>query len=350
MRFIHIADIHLGAVPDAGYPWSDKRRTEIWDSFKRIIRTAQKEQIDFLLIAGDLFHRQPLLRELKEVNYLFSTLTDTRVVFILGNHDYLKKDSFYRGFQWNDNVICLEDQECQRIHFTDLGTTIYGFSYHSREITQALYDEIIPEEEGVCTILLAHGGDEKHIPINKKQLSQAGFDYIALGHIHKPQILLPNQMAYSGALEPLDRNETGEHGYILGDYSQGKMRIQFVPSAAREYIHLEIKTDEYQTDYSLCERISQGIQQHGTRHIYKLILSGYRDPDIQYDLKSYEKLGNVVEIEDLTRPAFDFEKLKRKYQNNVIGRYISRLNTQSEDEVQNKALYYGVQAMLDTMR
>lgn len=53
-----------------------------------------RESVDLLFIAGDLFHRQPLLRELKEVNNLFSTIPDTRVYLMAGNHDYIKADSF----------------------------------------------------------------------------------------------------------------------------------------------------------------------------------------------------------------------------------------------------------------
>ena len=68
MRFIHIADIHLGAAPDKGQPWSQKRAQEIWKSFRRVIQEAKRQQVDLLLIAGDLLHRQPLLRDLKEVN------------------------------------------------------------------------------------------------------------------------------------------------------------------------------------------------------------------------------------------------------------------------------------------
>ena len=51
-----------------------KRRSEIWESFRSVVAKADREEVDLLLIAGDLFHRQPLMRELKEVNYLFSTL------------------------------------------------------------------------------------------------------------------------------------------------------------------------------------------------------------------------------------------------------------------------------------
>ena len=102
MKFIHIADVHLGVHPDAGTAYTEKRPKEIWDTFERIIGICQKEQTDLLLIAGDLFHRQPLLRELKEVNYLFSALTHTKVVLIAGNHDYIRRDSYYPTFPWSE--------------------------------------------------------------------------------------------------------------------------------------------------------------------------------------------------------------------------------------------------------
>ena len=122
MRFIHMADVHLGAVPDSGCPWSAFRENEIWETFVRVIDQIREEKIELLLIAGDLFHRQPLMRELKEVNYLFSTLKKTKVVFIIGNHDYLKVDSYYLDFPWSENVTCLRGKECESVVFEDMDT------------------------------------------------------------------------------------------------------------------------------------------------------------------------------------------------------------------------------------
>ena len=96
MRFIHLADVHLGAVPDRGCPWSSRREEEIWETFRRVIAGIRENPVDLLFIAGDLFHRQPLLRELKEVNNLFSTIPDTRVYLMAGNH-VRKKISFSSG-------------------------------------------------------------------------------------------------------------------------------------------------------------------------------------------------------------------------------------------------------------
>ena len=45
MRFIHMADVHLGAVPDSGCPWSAFRENEIWETFVRVIDQIREELI-----------------------------------------------------------------------------------------------------------------------------------------------------------------------------------------------------------------------------------------------------------------------------------------------------------------
>lgn len=54
MKFIHIADVHLGMVPDSGMSWSEKARIIVQDSLPRIIEICNLQKIDLLLIAGDL--------------------------------------------------------------------------------------------------------------------------------------------------------------------------------------------------------------------------------------------------------------------------------------------------------
>lgn len=349
MKFFHIADVHLGASPDVGFPWGEKRKEEIWNSFKRILERAEAEQIDLLLIAGDLFHRQPLLRELKEVNYLFSKLTKTQVAIIAGNHDYLKKDSYSFGFKWEHNVIFLSSQNCQKVTFDEFGTCVYGLSYQTREIREPLYNDLRPVEgNGMFQILLAHGGDEKHIPIDKRKLQFSGFDYIALGHIHKPQILIKDQIAYAGAPEPLDKNDLGPHGFISGSYQNGQVSIAFIPFAERSYIALEIPVDERQTDFSLQEKIQSLIKENGVQNIYKIKLTGYRDADIVFHTDHYMRYGNIIEVVDESIPAYDLEVLLRQNQDNIIGRYIEKLYHPAMSKVEEKALYYGIQALLET--
>ena len=352
MRFIHMADVHLGAAPDGRTDWSEMRKKEIWETFRSSIADAAKERVDLLLIAGDLFHRQPLAEELKEVNYLFSTLEHTRAVLMAGNHDYIQPSSAYLNFPWSRNVACLFSKECECVRFPEIGTEVYGFSYYRQEILQPLYDGLRPVKNDCCHILLAHGGDADHIPLDKRKLSRSGFDYVALGHIHKPQVLVPDRILYSGALEPIDRGDSGPHGYVMGEYERGRINTRFVPKAKREYITLEVETTEADTTFSLRDRLEKSIQQRGWQHIYRIILRGKRSPGTHFDTEKLMEFGMVLEVMDQTVPAFPLEEWKRKYRGQMIGRYIESFEGHERSEGEEKALQYGLEALMmsETLR
>ena len=101
MKFIHTGDVHWGMIPDSDRPWGKKREQAIRLTFRSIIEDAREKRIDLLLITGDLFHRQPLARDLKEINYLFSTIPSTRVVIIARNHDRITKTCSVVTFCWD---------------------------------------------------------------------------------------------------------------------------------------------------------------------------------------------------------------------------------------------------------
>ncbi len=346
MKFIHIADVHLGAAPDVGEKYSENRPKELWDTFKKVIKICEKEQIDILFVAGDLFHRQPLKKDLKEVDYLFSTLTHTKVVLIAGNHDFIKKDSFYRSFEWNENVYPLFGETTEYVEFQELDLAVYGFSYYAKEIKEERYSFKAPGYKGI-EVLLAHGGDEKHIPIRKEVLAGNGFDYIALGHIHKPQIILENRAAYAGALEPIDKNDTGVHGYIKGEITKRGTKIEFVPFASREYVHFDLTVNEKMTNGSLKELLTRLIREKGLQNIYKITLIGERDVDVQFDTENLDVYGNILEVVDKTWPAFDYEKLYKENKENLIGYFIDSIGISEKDSIEFLALQEGIHALLD---
>ena len=348
MKIIHTADIHLGASPDPEYNWSKERKEEIWDTFRSLIQKVGEENADLLLIAGDLFHRQPLKSELKEVNDLFLQIPHTRVVLMAGNHDYMKKDSYYRDFTWNENVTFFGSQKLERVYLKKICTYVYGLSYESDEIQNALYDTCAPGKEAGFHILLAHGGDEKHIPIQFSKLASAGFDYVALGHIHKPRTF-ERGMAYAGTLEPVDRNDFGSHGYMKVILTEGDSHIQFVPFAKRSYIPLEICVHENMTQSELEAVVREDIRQNGEENMYHLSLVGVREPDLEYNTNRLLQQGQIVRVEDYTEPALDMELLHQQYDGTIIEAYIEQFPTEPEG-MELKALQYGIQALLETKR
>lgn len=251
MKFIHTADIHWGMIPDSDKPWGKKREQAIRLTFQGIIEDARDSRADLLLISGDLFHRQPLARDLKEVNYLFSTIPGTRVVIIAGNHDRIRKSSALLSFTWAPNVTFLMGEELSSVYFEELNTEVYGFSYHTAEIIEAKADNISLPASRRTRILMLHGGDAKHVPFDRNALAASPFSYIALGHIHKPEILLENRMAYAGSPEPLDMTETGPHGYFIGeiDTTSGHVTsLQFKEVCQAQYIPLVVNVTPQTTN------------------------------------------------------------------------------------------------------
>ena len=212
MKFIHVSDVHLGIKPDEGKPWSEKRAQDIWDSFAEVIGAAVELKPDFLLISGDLFHAQPLKKELREVNYLFSRIPQTKIILMAGNHDYLRTKSYYLTMEWEENVYFFRQEEPGHFDFEEENVSIYGLSYWHREIGEPVYDSIIPEDRSKINILLVHGGDLQHIPYHPKHILENGFDYIAAGHIHKGGQQIPGRAVMAGSLEPTDKNDVGSHG------------------------------------------------------------------------------------------------------------------------------------------
>lgn len=350
MKFIHAADIHLGASPDAGKSYSQKRAREIWNSFEKLLETCEAEKIDLLLIAGDLFHRQPLLRELKEVNYLFSKLTATQVVMIIGNHDYLKRDSHYHTFPWVSHVHVLTDSEVSYVELKNIKTAVYGASYHSREIYEKPYEKQYANRLQKYEILMVHGGDEKHTPIRKEELLELGYDYIALGHIHKYQEILPGKIAYSGALEPVDTNDVGPHGYIWGEMTNKGCQTKFIPFASREYIQIDLEVTSQMTAYELKELMGKSVKEKGIHNIFKVRLKGFKDPEMHYDKEMLDVYGNITSIEDDTRPAYNMEKIYLLNKDNILGGLIEELGSTAENSIEYMALCEGVRALMETRK
>lgn len=353
MKFIHTADLHLGVKPEAGIKYTKDRPREIWDTFRKLLEQCEKEQTDLLLISGDLFHRQPLLRELKELDSMFAGLSHTKVVFIAGNHDYLKANSMYRNFRWTDNVVPLLGGRLLKVEFPELKTAVSGFSYQEREMSGGIRVEWKCVRSMENEILLLHGGDASHLSFKKAEVDLLGYDYTALGHIHKADQEMIGKCRYSGALEPTDPNDTGKHGYVAGTMENGEVETQFIPFARREYIHVDVQVNPEITGHRLLEMLKEQIRKYGKENMYRFTLTGFRDPDIRFDIGVKDAGDGVIDIRDLTKPAYDFEKLCAANEHNLLGRFIRSFldkKGNDEDKISEMALYEGVQAILETRK
>lgn len=350
MKFIHLGDVHLAVKPDLAFPWSSKRAEEVWEGFRKIINTCNDEEVDLLLISGDFFHKQPLVRELKEADYIFSRLKKTRVVIIAGNHDYISSRSNYLTYEWSDNVHMFLQQEMDSIYLEDINTEVYGFSYRKREIREPLLDNVSVKDKDRINILLAHAGTPTNVPFDLKSLERKGFDYIALGHIHTPK-KLGDRIAYAGCIEPTNKNDVGRRGYIIGNVEkeghESKLEFQYREHSAREYIRINFQVNESMTNSQLHDLIREELGNHKENNIFIINLEGYKDPDIEFKLESLEGLGNIIEINDKTIANYDFDQLYTDNGDNIIGSFISYIQESETDEkIKTKALYHGIEALI----
>ena len=356
MRFLHVADVHWGMVPDADQPWGKDRANDIKATFRRIIEKCRELNVDCLFIAGDLFHRQPMNKDLQELNYLFGTIPSTHVIIISGEHDRVESNSALLSFNWSPNVNWFLKDTPESVYFDDINTEIYGFSYHTRELRETVIDQLKPAENEHIHILLAHGGDREHMPVDVETLATLPFDYVALGHLHKPTELVERRVIYAGSPEPLEESETGAHGVYIGDIHPITHKIQkldFLPLATASYIPLQISVTDRTSNEELRTLISGEIEKRGKKNIYRLRITGKHDPEVQFDLSSLRERYRIVTVDDESEPQYDFVALYREHPSDIIGFYIRKLLRERPDdmiEIEKKALYYGIHALLQSQK
>lgn len=349
MRFIHTSDVHLGAIPDPGSPWADQRAEELWLTFQQLIETAGRQEIDLLLIAGDLFHHTPLRSEWERVDQLFASIPGTRIVLIAGSHDHIVETSPYLLCPHSPNVTILTSSKMSSVFYPDLNTTVYGFSYHSDEITSARYDHLILPRDGKRHILLGYGGDEKHIPIDFPRLAASGFHYVALGSLHQQALLPKGQIAYSGSPEPVDHEDIGPCGYIMGTMATMESHYQWYPLAKTEYHALTINVDPGTTTQDILSSLQESMSDR-PNDLYSVTLEGTRAPGTRISRREVLSLGRIAHLTDNTVPALDLERLQTEHSHDLIAALIEQLDTPDKNPRKLAALNIGLDALLADRR
>ncbi len=116
VKFVHIADMHFDS-PFTGLKTvnhlGDVRRLEQREAFRKIIDYIKQNEIEYLLIAGDLYEQEYIRKSTIEfINSQFQEIQNTKILISPGNHDPYIKNSYYADFAWNENVhICKDKME-----------------------------------------------------------------------------------------------------------------------------------------------------------------------------------------------------------------------------------------------
>ncbi|MPW24877.1 DNA repair exonuclease [Alkalibaculum sp. M08DMB] len=354
IKFIHTADIHLGSrFNNASFPGdiAKIRRQEMWSTFHDIVSLAHKEKVDFLFISGDLFESELItLGDLKRINEAFKSIQDTQILITPGNHDTYGEKSPYKLISWSENVNIFKAQELSLIEFTDLNTNIYGFAWSEKYISNEFRYNMDPLDKDKNNILMLHGDiynkKSNYFPIDKNYLKKLSFDYVALGHVHKPDIQ-ENGIVYPGSPEPLDFGEIGSHGVILGQLQDSRVQTKFITMSKRQFLNEELYLHPEMT-YQEIINIIQSY--HGReRNLYRLSLLGLVDSDIDMDqvINDVNKEFYYIEINNQVEPDYDLDKIMNQNSDNIIGLFIKEMRKKDLEDIEVKnALYLGLQALL----
>lgn len=352
MRFIHIADMHFDApftVLSMQDELGDKRRIEQRNIFKKIIEYIKNEKIEYLFISGDFYEHQYVRKTTIEyINNLFKTIPETKIFISPGNHDPILKNSYYNNFEWNENVYIF-NQEIQKYEFEE--ADIYGFGFDDFYCTNSKIEEIQIDNKNKINILITHGSlnasqtlEMQYNPINENKIKKIGFDYIALGHIHK-QIIEEN-IVYPGSPISFGFDELGEHGMLDVNLSKNNLDIEFIKLDEIEFVEKNIDISEIYSEEELIEKIINSDLKENK--LYKIILIGNKNIEINKNkiLKIINK-KNILKIKDETKLRIDLEKIKKE--NNLKSYFANEImennNEKYTEEEIKQALEIGLQIL-----
>ncbi|MBW2368433.1 MAG: DNA repair exonuclease [Deltaproteobacteria bacterium] len=235
--FIHAADLHLGSpfvgVAERQSAMAEALKAATFQAFEILIETCLEDPVDFLLVAGDVFDRahgsvRAQLAFRDGLDKLSNHGIRTFVVF--GNHD--PREAWLRKLSWPEKVHIFSSRDVETEIVSKNGVpvaTVSGISHpHQRELRN-LSERFTAKRPDLFQIGLLHGncggqpGHDAYAPCTVEGLSEKGFDYWALGHVHTRKILkMDPHIVYPGCSQGLSIRETGARGCyrVMVDESQ----------------------------------------------------------------------------------------------------------------------------------
>ncbi|MFM2429951.1 MAG: hypothetical protein RLZZ511_1164 [Cyanobacteriota bacterium] len=307
IKILHLSDIHLGSGfshgkinPETGL---NTRFEDFVASLSRCIDRALSEPVDLVLFGGDAFPDAtppPYIQQAfaKEFQRLVTAQIPT--VLLVGNHDQHTQGAggaslcIYRtlgvpsvivGDRLETHRITTAQGDVQVITLPWLNRTMLMTKIETEDLSMqevgsllldrlrlALEGEIRQLDPKIPTILLAHLmadtatlGAERLLAVGKgftvplTFLTRDDFDYVALGHVHKHQILSEQPyVVYPGSIERVDFSEEKEDkGYVLVELAKGNTQVTYCPIPVRAFRTIDLDlTKEKQPQQKILSAIA----------------------------------------------------------------------------------------------
>lgn len=369
IRFMHTADIHLGAQ----FAFLDTakkqiRKTELMLCCESIFSLCRANSIKLLLLSGDIFENNSVAEtEAAAFLRLIEETPDTTVVFSAGNHDPLTDNSPFMRLRLPDNLIVFGgEDECVELPL--LKVRLYGRSFKSVYMSAKPFS-ITPPDDDMANILVIHGNlgadaADNYNPISKDYIRSSKMDYIALGHVHTFSGIQKEGStfyAYSGCPEPHGFDESGDCGVICGELSKGFCNATLVKTALREHCVLDIDITDCQDNIEICNKIHQTATEiyaeKANKNLYKINLVGQIGEQLSLNtgdlVRRLEEELFYIKIKDKTELKIDLELLSKEA--SLKGMFtramLEKIKAQPQDEEKiKKALFLGLKAFRNEVK
>lgn len=275
MKFIHVSDMHIdrsfegvSGVPDTFMEYLLHANMKVWSN---IVDQAIALHVDFILISGDTFHREEINLHVQSafIEQLYRLdAHGISVVLTFGNHDYYTRQRFWMTLP--DNVTIFTEEKVDTIVLSTAlheKVAVSGFSYNHSHIPHTMVDQFPNRLQNVdFHIGMYHGslgkGSDQYIyaPFSISDLKAKNYDYWALGHIHKPQVLSESPLiVYSGAPQGHNKKEGYAKYCVFVSSYQTLLNYEWLPVASVlwEEIHISLETIHHLDDISryICDMI-----------------------------------------------------------------------------------------------
>lgn len=238
ISFLHAADLHLDS-PFAGLPAEEaahrhglQRRLPM-----ALTELAGHRGCQLMLLAGDVFDTtHPAPETVEALQAAFAAFRG-RVFIAPGNHDPYRSNSVWATTQWPGNVHIFKGA-AEAVTLSELGCRVWGSGF-----TESANYDGLPQvtRDGFTQIGLFHADPETDGPyrsLTRQQIADSGFDYVALGHIHKtamPRKEGRTWYGWPGVTQGRGFDETGVKGVFLVTLDAEDCRTEFVPMPGLRY-------------------------------------------------------------------------------------------------------------------
>lgn len=283
-RFLHAADLHLdspliGLDRYEGAP-VERIRGATREALKNLVALALSESVAFVLLAGDLFDGDwkdyntglffaDQMRSLREA--------DIPVFIVSGNHDAASQIS--KSLKMPDNVRRFSVKRAETFVLDHLDVAVHGQGFAKAAVTDDLVSEYPNALPGLFNVGLLHTsltgrpGHAPYAPCTLEGLRSKCYDYWALGHVHKREVLAGDPpIVFAGNTQGRHIRESGPKGCTMVTV-HGSHVVAFEPVEldVLRWSTREISLEDARTPDALLDAVAAAVQDEMRLHADRLL-------------------------------------------------------------------------------